>query len=193
MSVVQIDTKQILQLFLTIFAVIGIVGLIALVAFGSWVVLAPHTTATTTTTTVQQQPTPTPTPTPYPSVITFTVLSATTSNGHYSAYTTNGQTIYCANYNEWNDLYPQGVYVADVTGVDGTAYMVQNVVLISRPNPPNRYRYTDYPTYYAWNGRYYQFDGRTVDEIAYKQVKGERLIYSQPPAGYRNGDYRGTW
>ncbi len=193
MSVIQIDIKHIGQMILIVFAFIGLLGLIAC---GLWVVMIPHTETLPTTPNTYQQTLPTITinPTPYPSVITFTVLSTTTSNGHYSIYTTTGQTLYCANYNEWDYLYPQGIYVADVTGIDGTAYTVKNVVLISRQNAPERYQYGyNHPVYYSWDDRYYRYDGRIVEEVPYKQVNTNRPIYSQPPIGYRNGDYRRTW
>lgn len=118
----------------------------------------------------------------YPSVITFTVLSTTTSSGHYQILTTAGQILYCNNYYAWNGIEPQDSYTATVTGTDGSAYIISDPVLIAQHYSSVSYG-NDYPQYYSYNGRYYQTDGRTIDEVSWKQAQGERLIYKKPCAG----------
>jgi hypothetical protein len=67
----------------------------------------------------------------YPSAITYTVSFATTSGGHYCVYTTAGQSLYFKNYEAWNNQIPRDTYTADIVGMDGSAYLVENSVRIS--------------------------------------------------------------
>jgi hypothetical protein len=139
------------------------------------------------TKTVQATTAPTAVPTvalvpSYPSVITFTVLSTTTSSGRYQILTTAGQILYCNNYYAWNGIEPQNSYTATVTGTDGSAYIISDPVLIAQHYSSVNYG-NNYPQYYSYNGRYYQTDGKTIDEVSWKQVYGEKIIYGKPCAG----------
>ena len=154
--------------------------------------------STKPTATVQptpSQPTPIVTPTPlptssYPSVLTFTVLSTTTSTGHYQIKTTAGQVLYCSDYYVWNGFSPGNTYTADIDGTEGEAYLISKAVFIGG----NEHNYvepvvyfSDYPRYYYYNGIYYQYDGDDVDEISWKQARGERIIYGKPPVSQKFG------
>jgi hypothetical protein len=78
-------------------------------------------------------PTPTPAPTPSNTVITFTVLSCTVSNGQYQVITTDGRSVIFPDYDSWNNLIPQGVYIADSTFANGN-YYVKEANLLSYSN-----------------------------------------------------------
>jgi hypothetical protein len=115
----------------------------------------------------------------YPTVIEFTVLSTTVAYGHYSVYTTTGQTLYLSDFYSWNSLLPRNTYTATVIGTEANGALdVSMIHLISAPPV--------YPVYYFYDEHYYQYDGYTVDPISYKQVHGERVIYGKPP-GYTFG------
>ncbi|MFA6363905.1 hypothetical protein [Methanoregula sp.] len=63
-------------------------------------------------------PEPTVAQTVYPTIIEFTVLSTTVANGHYSVYTTAGQTLYMPDFYSWNHLLPRDTYSATITGAE---------------------------------------------------------------------------
>ncbi len=63
-------------------------------------------------------PAPTVAQATYPATLEFTVLSATVSNGHYTVYTTAGQTLYLPDFNSWNSMLPQDSYSATITGAE---------------------------------------------------------------------------
>jgi hypothetical protein len=128
----------------------------------------------------------------YPSVVTFTVLSTTTSTGRYQVLTTVGQILICPDYYTWNTIRPQNTYTADVVGTEGNMYLVKNIYLIANHQSQyyqsyysdyhgDYYYHGDYPYYYRWNGKYYQWDGYTLDEITWKQAQGEYIRNEQPP------------
>lgn len=176
-------------------AIVGVIVL-ALICIGLGIYGAGHSAGLSETkTTVAPIATPAPAVTvtsvpSYPSVITFTVLSTTTSSGHYQILTTAGQILYCNNYYAWNGIEPQDSYTATVTGTDGSAYIISDPVLIAQHYSSVSYG-NDYPQYYSYNGRYYQTDGRTVDEVSWKQTRGERIIYGKPPT-YGSYDQYGS-
>lgn len=125
----------------------------------------------------------------YPSVLTFTVLSATTSTGRYQVLTTAGNILYFNDYYLWNSMYPQSTYTATLTGYDGVAYYVGTATLI-RSNYYYQYPYHQYNydlRYYHWYGKYYQCDMYTCDPMQRKQVVGEDIIEAEPPL-MRRGD-----
>ena len=127
---------------------------------------------------------PTPVTTPvqsYPTTITYTVLSTTTSTGHFQIYATDGKILYCMDYYDYNINDPQNTYVATVTGMDGNAYLISSPQIIAYGSD----LYPQYPVYYNYGGKYYQTDGVVTDPVTWKQVHGERLIYGKPPYYYR--------
>ncbi len=141
-------------------------------------------------------PIPTPLPTPaitssYPQVLTFTVLSTTTSSGHYQIKTTSGQLLYCSDYYVWNGFFPGNTYTAEIDGMEGDAYRISKVVFIGGNDhnyvEPVEY-FPEYPRYYYYNGVYYQDGGDgDIDEISWKQARGERIIYGKPPLSKKFG------
>ena len=116
----------------------------------------------------------------YPTTITYTVLSTTTSTGHFQIYTTDGKILYCMDYYDYNLHNPCDTYTATVTGMDGTAYLITTPQVIAYGSD----LYDQYPQYYNYGGRYYQTDGRTVDQVTWKQAAGERVINGKPPGYY---------
>ena len=78
------------------------------------------------------QPVTVATPSPYPYVLTFTVLSTTTSNGAYEVFTTTGQHLYLQDYYTWNGMYPRDTYTGTITGQNGAAFTIVDVHLMSR-------------------------------------------------------------
>jgi hypothetical protein len=120
-------------------------------------------------------PAPTVVPTSaYPTIIEFTVLSTTIANGHYTVYTTTGQTLYMPDFNSWNALLPQNSYAATITGAESNGALdVGSVNIVSTP--------PTYPVYYHYNLNYYQYDGHTVLPIAWKETIGHRVIEGRPP------------
>ncbi|MDD3019808.1 MAG: hypothetical protein PHX61_02355 [Alphaproteobacteria bacterium] len=130
-------------------------------------------------------PTPTPAPTPaYPSVLTYTVLSMTTSTGHYQVTTTAGQILYCSDYADWNSHNLQDTYTSSITGMDSSAYLISNPVLIAQHYSYINYRdsyYYDSVRYYNYNGQYWQCDWNTCDQVTWKQARGQHIYYGKPP------------
>ena len=55
------------------------------------------------------QPVTVATPSPYRYVLTFTVLSTTTSNGAYEVFTTTGQHLYLQDYYTWDTVCTRGI------------------------------------------------------------------------------------
>jgi hypothetical protein len=117
-----------------------------------------------------------------PYVIEFTVLSTTIANGHYSVYTTAGQTLYLQDFTTWNSLYPQNTYSATILGTEGNGALDASAVnLISRINyPPVSYP-VSYPWYYHYSGMYYRYDGLRTSPVAPATVTGQRVIEGMPP------------
>lgn len=132
--------------------------------------------------------TPTPIPTPaYPSVLTYTVLSMTTSTGYYQITTTAGQILYCSDYADYLSHDLQDTYTSSVAGTEGPAYLIKDPVLIAQHYSYTNYRqgpYYDYDSvrYYNYNGQYWQCDGNLCDLVSWKQTRGERIIYGKPPS-----------
>jgi hypothetical protein len=119
-------------------------------------------------------PTPTtPAPTPaYPTTLTYTVLSMTTSGGHYQIYTMAGQTLYCANYYDYNAQYPRFVYTATVTGMDGSAYIITTPTTVAYAYETSSY---EEPGYYYFNdGKYY--DAVTAREVSWNRARSGEVI-----------------
>lgn len=115
-----------------------------------------------------------PTSAAYPAIIDFTVLSTTVANGHYSVYTTTGQTIYMPDFYSWNSLWPQNTYTATITGAETNGALdVGTINLVSTRS--------SYPVYYHYNLNYYQYDGHTVDPVTWKEITGNRVIEGRPP------------
>ena len=125
-------------------------------------------------------PTPTPEPVPMTSVITFTALYCTLSDGKYTVVTSDNRILAIDTYYNWNEIVPQGIYVGELT--DGIARNIHLIGYTDYQRPYIAGGYSgDYPQYYSYDNRYYQYDGRRLDEISYKSVRGERLRYERPP------------
>jgi hypothetical protein len=118
----------------------------------------------------------------YPYVIEFTVLSTTIANGHYSVYTTAGQTLYLQDFATWNSLYPQNTYSATILGTEVNGALDASAAnLIYRINyPPVSYP-VSYPWYYHYSGTYYRYDGLRISPVAPTTVTGQRVIEGIPP------------
>lgn len=184
MSQITIDMESIKHGLLIVFAVIG---LIFVVGCGVVLLLSPNSAPSPATTTTVQTITTVAPPT-YPSVLTFTVLSATTVNGRFQVLTTAGNILYFADYYTWNSMIPRATYTATLVGTDGVAYNVGSVVLLSYPSDYYDYRYDnyridtyDYPTYWHYGNNYYQCDNRLCDQVSYKHVEGEYVRQGRPP------------
>ncbi|HVP96808.1 hypothetical protein [Methanoregula sp.] len=136
-------------------------------------VIAPVTASTSTVASPVQQ---------YPYIIEFTVLSTTIANGHYTVFTTAGQTLYISDFSSWNSCYPQNTYSATITGVEVNGALDASAVnLIYRIYyPPVTYP-VSYPWYYYYSGMYYRYDGLRTTQVASNQVTGQRVINGQPP------------
>ena len=179
-------------------AIVGVIVL-ALICIGLGIYGAGHSAGLSETKTTEIAAIATPVPTvvatasPYPPAITFTVLSTTTSSGHYQVLTTTGQILYCNNYYSWNGIEPQDSYTATVTGTDGSAYLISNPVMIAQHYSYTNYRdsYYDSVRYYNYNGQYWQCDGNLCDLVSWKQTRGERIIYGKPPT-YGSYDQYGS-
>jgi hypothetical protein len=78
------------------------------------------------------QPVTVATPSSYPYVLTFTVLSTTTSNGAYEVFTTTGQHLYLQDYYTWDTMYPRDTYTGTITGQNDAAFTIVDVHLMSR-------------------------------------------------------------
>lgn len=207
MGQITIDTNQILHSVITILAIIGLVAVLII----GWGYITSRDTVVYT-----PAPAPAVTTLPvatisYPSVLTFTVLSTTTSNGRYQVTTTSGNILYFADYATWNSMYPQNSYTATLIGTDGVAYNVGSVVWKGSPygyyqqrdytyydsehpfnyqRPPNYMINTDqYPTYWYYENSYYQCDRYTCDKVSHKQADGELLHYGRPPRPLSTGYY----
>jgi hypothetical protein len=127
-------------------------------------------------------PAPTVAQTMYPTVIEFTVLSTTVTNGHYTVYTTTGQTLYMPDFYSWNSMLPQNTYTATITGAEANGALDASTVnLISLHYPTAIGQLYSYPVYYHYNGMYYQYDGHSSTQVAQKEVIGQRVIVGQPP------------
>jgi len=194
MSQLVIETDAIKRGVLYLFAIVGIViigcwigmGIVDhyiseevqdAVASGSAAVAAPVAvpgTASTATveSTVQQ----------YPYVIEFTVLATTISNGHYTVYTTAGQTLYITDFATWNSCYPQNTYSATILGTEANGALDASAVnLIYRINyPPVSYSFP-YPWYYYYSGLYYRYDGVRSTQVPATAVSGQKVIEGIPP------------
>ena len=159
-------------------------GIIAILIFGmaiNYSYYAGKDAGAATVTIITPAPTPEPTsaiPT-YPSVLTYTVLSTTTASGHYQVITTAGQILYFNSYYDWNGQEPQNAYTATVTGTSGSAYLISDPVLIAQH--PRSVYYPEYPKFYKYGGKYYQYDGRTTDEVSWKEVRGQYVYRGRPP------------
>lgn len=122
----------------------------------------------------------------YPSVLTFTVLSSTSSTGRYQVLTTAGNILYFNDYYLWNSMQLQATYTATITGYDGIAYYVGTANLI---RSPYYYPYRPYPygrdrhRHYYWHDRYYECNQYTCDLTNANNVVGEEITYEEPPFG----------
>jgi len=67
----------------------------------------------------------TPTPTSSTSVITFTAIYCTVSSGQYQVLTTDGRILIFGNYEQWDQVIPQGVYIGETTnGIVTSAHQI---------------------------------------------------------------------
>jgi|WetSurMetagenome_2_1015567.scaffolds.fasta_scaffold86676_2 hypothetical protein len=199
MGQITIDTGKIINFFV---AILAIIGLIAIIVFGVATIFSSSPSVVATPQVTSQATTIS-----YPSVLTFTVLSTTTSTGRYQVLTTSGNILYFSDYETWNRMRPQGAYTATLVGMEGSAYLVGEVTTISAPydyyntnyygynnygyNYNNYYDnqpyYRDYPTYWYYGGRYYQCDKTYCDQLNSKQIKGETVYNGRPPRPLRDG------
>ena len=149
MTQLTIDTDKIAKYILIIFAILGFIFVASYGMYAVAKITQPKQVQQVPVVQPTVIPTPTPVPTPaYPPMLTFTVLSTTVSNGHYQAYTTTGQTLYFADFQTWNSLWPQDTYLATITGSDGNAYDVSTVTLLNSyydNYQQNQYSYQNYP------------------------------------------------
>lgn len=198
MAQITIDTNVIISMLLGVFAIIGVVALLMFAASCLWHQDAQTYTVTTAATPVVSTPA-------YPSVLTFTVLSTTTSNGRYQVTTTSGNILYFTDYSVWNRMYPRSTYTATLVGMENGAYQVGTVTLLSGSTGyyGNYYdddyyggtfgyqntRYVsvrqDLPTYWHYQNKYYQCDKTACDPMIYKQIIGERINEGRPPRPVR--------
>lgn len=199
MGVITIDTGKIVNF---LFACLAVVGLAAILIFGIAAIFnhgEPQILATSTSNQV--------TTIAYPSVLTFTALTTTTSTGRYQVTTTNGNILYFPDYYTWNQIEPRGTYTATLVGMEGSAYQVGTVIMISSPYNyygdsygnsyyNNGYYNDEYHgrsiiqdtlTYWHYGNRYYQCDRSYCDELATKQIRGETVYDGRPPRPVRNG------
>jgi hypothetical protein len=118
----------------------------------------------------------------YPYVIEFTVLSTTIANGHYTVFTTAGQTLYMPDFSSWNSCYPQNTYSATITGTEVNGALDASAVnLIYRIYYPP-VSYPGYsPLYYHYSGLYYRYDGLRTTQVASNAITGQRVIDGPPP------------
>jgi hypothetical protein len=208
MGQITIDTDRILHSAITILAIIGLVAVL-IIGWG-YITSRDSVVYATSAPTVTTLPVATIS---YPSVLTFTVLSTTTSNGRYQVTTTSGNILYFADYATWNSMYPQNSYTATLVGTDGVGYNVGTVVWESSPygyynnqqvdytyydnlhptrysgRPINYYTTDQYPTYWYYENSYYQCDRYTCDKVSHKQADGETLHYGRPPRPLSTGYY----
>jgi len=177
MSQLIIETDTIKKVVLYFFAIVGVLAIINMIAMGvvdhncqqqEQQTIIPATAPVTT-------PAPTVVPTSaYPTVIECTVLSTTRANGHYSVYTTTGQTLYMPDFYSWNSLWPQYTYTATITGAETNGALdVDTITLISTPSTN--------PVYYHYNLNYYAYDGHIVTPTVRKDTIGHRVIEGMPP------------
>ena len=180
MSQLIIETDHIKKAMLYILAFIGVLAIAGMLVSGAMnlyhsqqaqPVVVPVTEPVVTTV-------PTAVPTSiYPSIIQFTVLSTTVANGHYSVFTTTGQTLYMPDYYSWNSLWPRNTYTATVIGTEPNGALdVSTINLVSTPS--------SYPMYFHYNLNYYQYDGQIVDLVHWKETIGHPVIEGRPP-GFR--------
>ncbi|MEN6396652.1 MAG: hypothetical protein ABFC78_09240 [Methanoregula sp.] len=182
MSQLIIETDTIKKAILYIFAIVGVLAIISMMVMGMVDRYCPPTQQAVIPAAepvTPSAPTIVPTVVPtsaYPMVIEFTVLSTTVANGHYTVYTTLGQTLYMRDYYSWNSLWPRSTYTATITGMEANGALdVSTVNLISIPyNSPVYFHDGNTNTYWQW-------DGYTTDKISYKQVRGEQVIEGRPP------------
>jgi len=185
MSQLVIETDAIKKAVLYFFAIAGI-AIIGCVLGMNIVDHYSNLQAQQTVAPVVATPTPAPAPTVaqalYPTVIEFTVLSTTIANGHYTVYTTTGQTVYMPDFYSWNSLLPQNTYSATITGAEANGALDASTVnLISLHYPTGFGQVYSYPVYYHYNGNYFQYDGHSSTPVAQKEVTGQRVIDGQPP------------
>jgi hypothetical protein len=120
MSQIVIETDAIKKAILYFFAIAGVLAIVGMIVLG----VAGHFSSQQAQLTIVPAaapatvPAPTVAQTTYPTTIEFNVLSTTVANGHYSAYTTAGQTLYMPDFNTWNSLWPQNTYTATITGAE---------------------------------------------------------------------------
>lgn len=153
------------------FVIIGIIALVCVVSYGIY-----HYGYNSAVQNSEQTTFGIPT---HQTVLTFTALTTTTSNGYFQVITTGGDNLVFATYTEWNRIFPQSIYTCaiDTTDSNGRKY-VSNCML------EHQYIHrtiNTFPKYYAWNGNYYQCDMNTCDTITWKQIAGENIIRARPP------------
>jgi len=195
MTQITIDTNVIITGVITLFAIIGVIAII-----GGLCYFVIHSGNASTS--VSSTPAVISTPS-YPNVLTFTVLSTTTSNGRYQVTTTSGNILYFADYDTWNSMLLRSTYIATIVGMDGIGYEVGTVNLLSAPsdyyyNTRNTQYWQgtalhdysssrDYPTYWHYNGKYYQCDRTACDFMNRKQLIGENVYEGKPLRPLRSG------
>jgi hypothetical protein len=129
MSKIIIETDTIKKAVIYFLAILGLVVIIYFVGIN----IMNHYSQLQTTVVPAYEPTPLPTPTivqtpSYPSVLTFTVLSATTSGGRYEVATTDGNTLYFPDFSTWNSMFLHVTYTATIIGEENGAYVVGTVL-----------------------------------------------------------------
>jgi len=117
-----IETDTIKKAVLNIFAIVGVLAIMGMMVTGAvdhysgqraYHTVVPASASSATAPAPTGVPTIVPT-SAYPAIIKFTVLSTTVANGHYSVYTTTGQTLYMPDFHSWNSLLPRNTYAATI-------------------------------------------------------------------------------
>ena len=158
MSEIKINTETVGKYLITI-ALVAVIAILASLACYNAGQISERAATQVTVAPATVQPVTVATPSPYPYVLTFTVLSTTTSNGAYEIFTTTGQHLYCSDYYTWDTMYPQDTYTGTVTGQNGAAYTIVDVHLLSRYYSRQP---TDYWQPYGNSMRYGSYDNRVT-------------------------------
>jgi len=184
MSQLIIETDTIKKAVLYFLALVGVIAIIGVAAVGIADRFCQHTEEPAVVPVTETVATPEPTAVPtaqstaaYQSLIQFTVISTTVADGHYSAYTTLGQTLYLPDYYSWDSLWPRSTYVATITGIEANGALdIGTINLVQTPY--------DFPVYFhdPNTNTYWRWDGYTSEKISYSQVRGERIIEGRPPS-----------
>jgi hypothetical protein len=131
-------------------------------AIGSgFITMTTRTAVNTTTYPTTQSVPPTPVPLPTQQVITFTAQYCTFGNGQYQVYTTDNRILIFPNYDSWNQILPNWMYVGTISngyvidthqlGQNTPEYPSDTPLYYSHEYVPDK----GYPVYYGYYQPYY--------------------------------------